>query len=97
MVAGVADAVLGQAGLVHATVCWRVGHVVPPLAEAVVTVRVWVMVPLPHVLEHDPTSFQADTTQLTALGQACVLQGTLWVRLGHALPPLRALTVTSRD
>ena len=62
----------------------------PPLEAGVVVVRVWVIVPPPHVTEQVPP-VHADCTQLT--GHACVLHATLLVAplvAGHAAPPFEA-------
>ena len=49
----------------HDCFCSRVGQAAPPLAAAVVTVRVDVCEPPPHTLEQAENEDHADTTQST--------------------------------
>jgi hypothetical protein len=55
------------------------------LAAAVVTVRVWLCDPPPHVTEHGPKAPQLDTTQLT--GHGLLLHVATSVVAGQLAPP----------
>jgi len=71
--------------VLHDCDCVNAGQATPPLAGATATKRFCVWVPPPHLavqVDHDD---QPPTTQCT--GHACVLQRTICVREGHALPP----------
>jgi hypothetical protein len=72
----------------------RSGHATPPFADGVVTPRVRVWVPVPHVVVQALGAPQADTTQSTA--QATAPQGSLWVVLGQTTPPPEAAVVIPR-
>jgi hypothetical protein len=62
-----------HAAVLHDWTLLSVGQLEPPLVGYVVTVRVCVWLPPPHVTLHDPNEPQLETAQLT-LGQDCVKQ-----------------------
>ena len=84
----------GQLCVLHAWDCIKAGHATPPLAVATTTERVCVWVPPPQVAVHVDQLDQPLTMQCT--GHACVLQRTLCVRAGHALPPCAAAVSMER-
>lgn len=82
-----AGAGAGHAGALHGDDCVKVGHWTPPLEACVVTVLVWVWVPVvpQAVALHELRGPQADTTQSTGHGAA--LHGVLFDSGGHGAPP----------
>lgn len=69
----------------------------PPFDAGVLTVRVRLWVPPPHVFEHIPNSLQSFHWQSTGTGHACSLQA--WVSLigpWHSIPPFDAGVFTVR-
>jgi hypothetical protein len=68
----------------------------PPFDAGVVTVRLRVWVPPPHIAEQVDQSLQALTAQLTGVGHAWVLQGWLSLRAGQARPPPDGWVTTVR-
>ena len=72
----------------------RNGHLAPPLAATVVTVRERVLTPLAQLLEHSLQEDHLEVTQST--GQALVLQERFWLAAPQALPPWAAARVVAR-
>src|SRR3954465_5542581 len=68
----------------------------PPFAAGVVTVRLRVWVPPPHVAEQVDQSLQALTAQSTGIGHAWVLHAWLSISAGQAMPPFAAGAVPVR-
>jgi hypothetical protein len=68
----------------------------PPFEAGVVTVRVCVWVPPPHIAEQADQSLQALTMQLTGVGHAWVLQAWLSLKAGQAVPPPEGWVTTVR-
>jgi hypothetical protein len=80
----------GQGNTLHAAISLNVGHGAPPPDASVTTVRVCVMLPPPHVAEHEPNADHCETTHGT--GHACGLHGSCSRRPGHGVPSICAVT-----
>jgi hypothetical protein len=76
------------------TVSLSEGQATPLLAAAVVTVRLRVCDPPPHVTEHGPKAPQFVTTQFT--GHGLLLHVIVSTSGGHAAPPNCAATTLVR-
>jgi hypothetical protein len=85
---------IGHAAGAHASLSLSGGHEAPLHCASVVTVRVCVRVPLPHVTEHDDHVDQPLTTHDT--GQQPKPQLDVSESSGQAAPPLAGCTVTVR-
>ena len=78
----------------HANVSAVCGHGLPPKLLGCVTLRVRVLTPPPHDLEHVVLTPKLLTAQST--GQAWVLQARVSALWGHATPPCSTGCVTLR-
>ena len=76
---------IGQGCVLHDSVSIRIGHTEPPYASWITTVRVRTCEPPPQITVQELKSDQAETMQST--GHGCVLQDSVSLKLGHAVPP----------
>jgi len=84
----------GHACVLHGCEANKVGHRVPPWADAVTMLRDCVCTPVPQGFEQADHADHALTTQLR--GHGCWLQACDSVKAGHMTPPLAACTVMGR-
>jgi hypothetical protein len=89
----------GQLATLHASGSIVTGHVAPLHAAAVVTGRVRVRVPGPHVVLHDDQFSHAPTAHATGQHTAVLHDSLADKSLGHGAPPLTgsAVIVRPRD
>jgi hypothetical protein len=85
----------GHPWVLQGSLSVREGQALPPLLGCTVTVRERVCVPPPQLFEQAPQLPNPLTWQSTA--HPWVLQGSLSVRAGQALPPFFGCTVTVRE
>jgi len=84
----------GQACDPHTLVSENSGQALPPLAAATNKLRVRMLKPPPHVLEHADQALNELTSQST--GQNCVLHALFSCRCSHAMPPFAGCCVMVR-
>ena len=85
----------GHGCVLHGWLSVRAPQTLPPYAGGWTTMRVWFLMPPPHVAEHVPYGNHFDTTQST--GHGCELHSTTCSLAGQAVPSCCASTWIVRE